>query len=67
MRKTYLKKEIVFWFDIISEAIANMDDDYIMLDIYENIQDEVKAVSKQLAIEKRKVFISKFTLFFLTT
>lgn len=44
-----------------------MDDDYIMLDIYENIQDEVKAVSKQLAIEKRKVFISKFTLFFLTT
>lgn len=44
-----------------------MDDDYIMLDIYENIQDEVKAVSKQLAIEKQKVFISKFTLFFLTT
>lgn len=39
----------------LAEAIANMDDDYIMLDIYENIQDEVKAVSKQLAIEKRKV------------
>lgn len=44
-----------------------MDDDYIMLDIYENIQDEVKAVSKQLTIEKQKVFISNFTLFFVTT
>lgn len=39
----------------LAEAIANMDDDYIMLDIYENIQDEVKAVSKKLVLEKQKV------------
>ena len=39
----------------ITEAIANMDDDGIMLEIYDNIGDELKAKNKLLEKEKQKV------------
>lgn len=38
----------------LAEAIANMDDDGIMLEIYDNIGDELKAKSKQLDKAKEK-------------
>lgn len=33
-----------------------MDDDYIMIDIYENIHDELRAVTKKLGKAQKKVF-----------
>ncbi|XP_021345803.1 kinesin-like protein KIF17 isoform X2 [Mizuhopecten yessoensis] len=39
----------------LAEAIINMDDDYIMLEIYDNVQDEVKAKTALLEKEKERV------------
>ncbi|XP_033752605.1 kinesin-like protein KIF17 isoform X7 [Pecten maximus] len=39
----------------LAEAIINMDDDYIMLEIYDNVQDEVKAKTELLKKEKERV------------
>ncbi|XP_052823779.1 kinesin-like protein KIF17 [Octopus bimaculoides] len=39
----------------LAEAVANMDDDYIMIDIYENIHDELRAVTKKLGKAQKKV------------
>ncbi|XP_060086319.1 osmotic avoidance abnormal protein 3-like [Ylistrum balloti] len=39
----------------LAEAIINMDDDYIMLEIYDNVQDEVKAKTSLLLKEKERV------------
>lgn len=38
-----------------AEAIANMDDDGIMLDIYDQMGDKQKATEKRLEKEKQKV------------
>ena len=40
---------------MITEAIANMDDDGIMLQIYDNIGDELKTKNKLLEKEKERV------------
>ncbi|XP_067655416.1 osmotic avoidance abnormal protein 3-like [Haliotis asinina] len=39
----------------LAEAIANMDDDGIMIAIYDNIHDEVRAKNKLLEKEKQKI------------
>jgi hypothetical protein len=41
----------------ITEAIANMDDDFIMLEIYDDTQSELQAKNKILEKEKEKVCI----------
>ena len=47
----------VISFFMITEAIANMDDDGIMLQIYDNIGDELKTKNKLLEKEKERVNI----------
>lgn len=48
---------------LFTEAIANMDDDGIMLQIYDNIGDELKAKNKLLEKEKHKVVPVSFKVF----
>lgn len=56
------------WDIILTEAIANMDDDGIMLQIYDNIGDELKAKNKMLENTKQKVWeISTCTYWKLST
>lgn len=40
---------------LIPEAIANMDDDFIMLEIYDDTQAELQAKNKFIEKEKEKV------------
>ncbi|GAB1598559.1 kinesin-like protein KIF17 [Argonauta hians] len=39
----------------LAEAVANMDDDFIMIGIYENIHDELQEVTKKLGKAQKKV------------
>lgn len=41
---------------LLSAAVANGDDDGIMVDIYDTVQDELRAMKKRYEREKKKVF-----------
>lgn len=49
---TWLADAIV---NAVTDAVARGDDDGILVDIYDNVQDELRAMKKRYENEKKKV------------
>ena len=49
----------------ILDAVARGDDDGILVDIYDNVQDELRAMKRRYEAEKKKVNVTKCFMFYL--
>ena len=49
----------------ILDAVARGDDDGILVDIYDNVQDELRAMKRRYEAEKKKVNATKRFTFYL--